>query len=78
MGAISKTEIFKPLQSVVEGMNKGDVSSPIKTEDGIYILYLADKRGPQEINKDYEYSLSQISVPLNKDIKDVLASYNFV
>ncbi len=71
MGAISEDEIVKTLQSIVKNMNKGDISNPVKTEDGIYILYLSDKKDPQPVKKDYEYGMSQISVPLDADAKEI-------
>ncbi len=50
---ISRGQLPKPLEEVAFKLKKGDLSKPIKTDEGYYILFLVDRKEktPEEINK---------------------------
>lgn len=53
MRPVSRGFLPKPIEEVAFSLQKGELSKPIKTEKGFYILYLADKqeRSPEEMAK---------------------------
>jgi len=50
---ISRGQLPKPLEEVAFKLKKGDLSKPIKTDEGYYILFLVDRieKTPEEIMK---------------------------
>jgi peptidyl-prolyl cis-trans isomerase C len=50
---VSPGQMPKALEEVAFKLNKGELSKPIKTDEGYYILYLVDKqeRAPEEIKR---------------------------
>ncbi|WP_168190327.1 peptidylprolyl isomerase [Luteithermobacter gelatinilyticus] len=66
MGWVMKTELPKEIASALSGMKKGEISDPIETEDGFYILQLVNKRqiltpSPEDTTVTLKHMFFQIS-----------------
>jgi peptidyl-prolyl cis-trans isomerase C len=53
MRPVTKGILPKPLEEVAFSLKKGEISKPIKTEKGVYILYMIDRKEktPEELEK---------------------------
>lgn len=63
-GWIGAGEMPVEVDTVLEQMRPGQLSPPIATQDGVYIIYLRDKRAGSNVTM---VSLKQIAVPLPED-----------
>ncbi|MDO8297846.1 MAG: peptidylprolyl isomerase [Caulobacter sp.] len=63
-GWISAGEMPAEVESVLDQMPAGNLSPPIATQDGVYIIYLRDKRAGSNVTL---VSLKQVAVPLAED-----------
>jgi len=63
-GWISAGEMPTEVDAVLDQLRPGQLSPPIATQDGVYIIYLRDKRAGSNVTM---VSLKQIAVPLAED-----------
>ncbi len=63
VGWMAPAQLGPELGGAVERMNMGELSPPVRSAGGIYILYLIDKKLPHS-NGDTMLSLSQVVFPL--------------
>ncbi|MDO8296235.1 MAG: peptidylprolyl isomerase [Caulobacter sp.] len=63
-GWIGAGEMPIEVDTVLDQMRPGQLSPPIATQDGVYIIYLRDKRAGSSVTM---VSLKQIAVPLPED-----------
>jgi len=63
-GWIGAGEMSIEVDTVLDQMRPGQLSPPIATQDGVYIIYLRDKRAGSSVTM---VSLKQIAVPLPED-----------
>lgn len=63
-GWMSAGEMPPEVESVLDQMPAGNLSPPIATQDGVYIVYLRDKRAGSNVTL---VSLKQVAVPLAED-----------
>lgn len=63
-GWIGAGEMPVEVDTVLDQMRSGQLSPPIATQDGVYIIYLRDKRAGSNVTM---VSLKQIAVPLPED-----------
>lgn len=63
VGWMAPTQLGAELGSAIDRMNVGELSPPVRSAGGIYILYLIDKKLPQS-SGDTMLSLSQVVFPL--------------
>jgi|HubBroStandDraft_1064217.scaffolds.fasta_scaffold00007_96 peptidyl-prolyl cis-trans isomerase SurA len=52
------------VEQVIDSMNKGQLTRPLRLGGGYYIFLLIDRRTPQEGAKDVTVNLAQVVVPL--------------
>ena len=62
MGWVNEGELREAIDSVIQTMEKGDISTPIQVPGGVYVVALVDKRIS---NPDTLYNLQQVRVDLN-------------
>jgi peptidyl-prolyl cis-trans isomerase SurA len=63
-GWIGSGEVPAEVEAVLEQLRPGQLSNPIATQDGVYIVYLRDKRAGSNVTM---VSLKQVAVPLAQD-----------
>ncbi len=77
LGWLMKSQINAEIISTIETMEKGQISDPIETEDGFYIIQLADKRQiltPSETDArvDLQHLFFEVSDKAQSDELDAL------
>ncbi|MEQ8248449.1 MAG: peptidylprolyl isomerase [Alphaproteobacteria bacterium] len=71
LGWISSAELPEPVGPTLETLAVDQVSDPIVTRDGIYILQVRDRRRFAAVNpEDVTVALKQIFIPLKSDADD--------
>lgn len=71
LGWISSAELPEPVGPTLETLAVDQVSDPIVTRDGIYILQVRDRRRFAAVNpEDVTVALKQIFIPLKADADD--------
>lgn len=63
LGWISAGEIRKELELALEGMQPGEMSEPIETENGVHIIELRERRPGLDRRRTSRFTLKQISAP---------------
>lgn len=63
-GWVGSGEVPPEVEAVLEQLRPGQLSNPIVTQDGVYIVYLRDKRAGSNVQM---VSLKQAAVPLAQD-----------
>lgn len=63
-GWMSAGEMPPEVEAILDQMPAGNLSPPIATQDGVYIIYLRDKRAGSNVTL---VSLKQVAVPLAED-----------
>lgn len=63
-GWVSAGELPPEVEAVLEQLRPGQLSNPIVTQDGVYIVYLRDKRAGSNVQM---VTLKQAAVPLAQD-----------
>ncbi len=64
LGWVREGQLANKMDEALHGMKGGDISDPIRTEDGYHILWLRDQRHAGEAAGSDSVSLSQILFPL--------------
>lgn len=64
LGWIASTELSPELQPYAERLQQGQVSLPIRTTTGVYLLAMRDRRAGTPAGASNQVALRQISVPL--------------
>lgn len=68
IGWVTPTQLGSPLGDAVEHMKPGEMSYPIRTSSGFYVLFLTQRRTLGEVNPDDTVlSLAQVVFPLAAD-----------
>ena len=62
VGWVNEGELREEIDSVIQTMEKGDISTPIEVPGGVYVIALIDKRIS---NPDTLYNLQQVRVELD-------------
>jgi len=66
IGWVTPSQFGPPLDDAIAKMNPGEISYPIRTPAGYYILYLIERRVPgQNSAGDTQFSLVQVVFPLS-------------
>lgn len=75
LGWVQSGNIDPALENVLERLNIGDFSSPVRTAAGYFLIQLKDKRIAGETKEDALITLGQLSIPLDKSLggSDVMA-----
>ncbi len=63
IGWIASTELAPELQAVAERLQTGQVSLPIRTPTGVYIIAMRDRRAAADAGVSSTVTLRQVSVP---------------
>lgn len=63
LGWISAGEVRKELEAALEGMQPGQMSPPIETENGVHILELRERRPGVDRRRTSRFTLKQITAP---------------
>lgn len=66
LGWIASTELSPELQPYAERLQQGQVSLPIRTRAGVYLLAMRDRRAGTPAGASNQVSLRQISVPIGR------------
>src|SRR4029079_10352448 len=66
LGWIASTELDPTLQPVAAQLQQGQVSLPIRTQTGIYIIAMRDRREGAAAGATSQVSLRQISAPASR------------
>ncbi len=65
IGWVTPSQFGPPLDDAIGKMNPGEMSYPIRTSAGYYILYLVDRRTPGQVSvDDTQLSLVQVVLPI--------------
>jgi peptidyl-prolyl cis-trans isomerase SurA len=65
IGWVTPNQFGPPLDEAIAKMNPGEMSYPIRTTAGYYILYLVDRRTPGQTSADdTQFSLVEVVLPL--------------
>ncbi|MEO8755814.1 MAG: peptidylprolyl isomerase, partial [Casimicrobiaceae bacterium] len=64
IGWIAATELSPELQPIAERLQQGQVSLPIRTPTGVYLIAMRDRRAGVPVGSSVQISLRQISAPL--------------
>lgn len=68
VGWITKGQWDQNLENALETMQVGDVSKPVQTNNGFYILYLAQRKNKGEIAPSQKFvSYAQVRLPVKAD-----------
>lgn len=68
IGWINQAELRPELQSVVQNLQPGQISSPVRTQTGLYIIALRDMRAGQDAKATERVALRQVSAPRSERI----------
>ncbi|MET0181665.1 MAG: peptidylprolyl isomerase [Caulobacterales bacterium] len=63
LGWVTSGELQPEIQTVVDRLQPGQVSTPVRTQNGIYLIALRDRRQGQEASSTVRLGLRQISAP---------------
>jgi peptidyl-prolyl cis-trans isomerase SurA len=66
IGWIAASELSPELQPVAQQLQPGQVSLPVRTPTGVYILAMRDRRNGAPVGSTTVVSLKQLVVPLNR------------
>src|SRR5574338_3539 len=64
LGWIAAPELAPELQPIAERLQPGQVSLPVRTQTGVYIIAMRDKRNGAAAGSTSQVSLRQISAPI--------------
>jgi peptidyl-prolyl cis-trans isomerase SurA len=65
IGWVTPSQFGPPLDDAIAKMNPGEMSYPIRTSAGYYILYLVDRRTPGQVSvDDTQFSLVEVVLPV--------------
>lgn len=71
IGWVAEDELDRPLAQALQSLQPGQVSDPVKTQSGYYILLLRERREPGEsIEKDTLLSFLQVLFPVSQPFSD--------
>lgn len=71
IGWIAENDLDPSLAQAVQNLQVGQVSDPVKTQNGYYILLIKDRRSPGEsIGKDTLLSFTQVLFPVSQPFSD--------
>lgn len=71
LGWVTQGQLDVALEDALKQLGPGQVSDPIRTFAGYYILILREQRTPQDIAKNTVLDLQQIVIPLPTDVTNV-------
>lgn len=63
LGWVSAGEVRKELEAVLEGMQPGQMSEPVETENGVHLLELRERRPGLDRRRTTRFTLKQITAP---------------
>lgn len=63
LGWVSAGEVRKELESVLDGMQPGQMSEPVETETGVHLLELRERRPGLDRRRTTRFTLQQITAP---------------
>jgi peptidyl-prolyl cis-trans isomerase SurA len=66
IGWIAAPELAPELQPVAEQLQRGQVSLPVRTRNGVYIIAMRDRRAGADAATTSQVSLRQITAPANR------------
>lgn len=65
IGWVTPSQFGPPLDEAIAAMKPGEMSYPIRTSAGYYILYLVDRRTPGQVSvDDTQFSLVEVVLPV--------------
>jgi peptidyl-prolyl cis-trans isomerase SurA len=70
LGWVRRGQLDPRVDSAIDRLAPGQVSDPVRTEIGYYVIYLADRRSAPGLGGQEVVSLSQIVVPLSPRASD--------
>jgi peptidyl-prolyl cis-trans isomerase SurA len=70
IGWVRRGQLDPRVESAVDRLAPGQVSEPVRTEIGYYVIFLADRRSAPGLGGQEVVSLSQVVVPLSPQASD--------
>ena len=71
IGWVSEDQVDSDLASALKGLQPGQLTDPVKTQNGYYILIVRERRAPGEsLGKDTLLSFNQILFPVSQPFTD--------